>query len=288
MVDYSKHSRFFFDQYQKIQDGINAGTINQWDIVLCSDTQEMILVTDEYKLVPIHSKVLRFTSVSAAETYLNQANDTYQGQIVSIYVPSLGSYQAYIVNQDNARHFYVSAISVYEQSDIDYNVIGHRPIENVSGSIESPVILGSQPTGIYRVSGAYKISEGYLTIFQSYNSDLFTVTHLDDGETRVRAITSSSIVTYVVNDDDGGVVVDRQNVATEQWVQDQGYLTESDVDVKLAALNIFTKEEARQYVEEAVNSILDVTFNERFDTRLAESLIMEDQNNIRKLFISGG
>lgn len=42
----------------------------------------MILVSDTFDLIPIHSKVMRFTTVNEADTYLNNAIDTYQGQIV--------------------------------------------------------------------------------------------------------------------------------------------------------------------------------------------------------------
>ena len=287
MADYSQQSRFFFKSYEQIQDGINSGLINKYDIVLCSDTREMILVSDTFDLIPIHSKVMRFTTINEADTYLNNAIDTYQGQIVQIFSEETGSYQAYIVNQNAVGGYYVSPISTYSPSDVDYNVIGNRPIENMLGNIENPVVLGDQPTGIYRVNGAYKIADGLITVFQSYNSDLFTVTHdQQTGATTVRCITGSNITTYIVGSN--GDVIGRDIVATQQYLRDAGYMTEEDVDAKIAAINVFTKEEAYAYIQSVLADSIDKKVNDvldqQFFTRLSQALVMEDQENIRGLF----
>lgn len=292
--NYSDHSRFFFANKRELQDKINAGTVNAWDIVVSSDSKEFILITDQFDLIPIQSRVYRFTSISSAETFLNSATDTYQGQLVSILNPTLGTYQAYVVNKNNANRFYVSPISIYNASDINYNEIGNRPIEQISGNIENPVILADQDTGLYKVEGAFKISDGLLTIFQSYNGDLISVTHYNDQTTGVKHITSSSITDYLVNNN--GEVIDKQEYITKQWIISQGYVTESYIDNKLEAMNIITRNEAMQYIQalvqegiqegiqENVNQIFDDTFNTRFDARLRESLRMEEQSNIRDLF----
>jgi len=289
--NYSDHSRFFFSSYQEIQDYINAEQINQWDIVLCKDTQEFILVTDQFELVPIKSRVYRFNSVTNAEAFLNEAKDSYQGQLVSILNTSVGSYQAYIVNKNNAGRYYVTPISVYNVSDIDYNLIGNRPIEQVGGNIENPVILSELSDGLYKIEGAYKISSRSKTIYQSYNGDLLSVTHNDEDDTDgVKIITSSSITDYVV--DNRGNIIDKGEYITKQWIESKGYMSSDDLDAKLEALNIITKDDAVYYIqelvregtEEIVNELFDDTFNARFDQRIRETLIMEEQQNIQKLF----
>lgn len=288
--DYTNHSRFFFTNYQQIQDAINNHIVNAFDVVVCSDTQEQILVTEDFNLVPIKSRVYRFVSVSSAETFLNSSKDSYQGQIVSILNTTLGTYQAYIVNQRGSGRFYVTAISVYNASDIDYNEIGNRPIEQIGGNIENPVILSEQEDGLYKVEGAYKVSPNLVTIFQSYNGDLISVRHNDDGTVSVKVISSYSITDYLVNN--VGDVIDKGTYVTKEWIENQGYSTTAYLDAKLEAMNIITRDEALEYIQaliqegitDAVNQAFDDSFNERFDRRLRESLQMEDQNNIQDLF----
>lgn len=285
-ANYSGLSRFFFDSYSKIQDGINAGKINQWDIVLCADTREMFLVNENFDLIPIHSKVLRFQSVTEAETYLNQASDTYQGQMVSILHPKTGSYQAYIVNQNGSGQYKVSSISVFDASDIDYDNLGNRPIVNSGGDIEHPLVLYKQPTGIYRVNGAYQVSDEIETIYQSYNSDLFTVTHNEDGTTRVRCITGDTIVSYLVMSD--GAIVDEQIAVTQEWLRLQGYVNDSTLQDKLDTLGLMTRTEAQTYINQLIRDqvaqLVRDQFDAEWDQRVSDTFIQEDQANIYKLF----
>lgn len=288
--DYTGHSRFFFTSYSDIQDAINREIVNINDVVICSDTQEQILITQDLKLKPIKSRVYRFTSVPSAEAFLNQATDSYQGQLVSILNVSTGTYQAYIVNKNNAGRFYVTSISIFNASDLDYNELGNKPIEFISGNIERPVVLSEQSDGLYKVEGAYKVSSGLETVFQSYNGDIVSVTRNNDGTTDIKIITSSSITDYLV--DEQGTIQSKGIYTTKEWVESQGYVTEQFVDSKLEAMNIITREEALEYIQalieenvaSTVNQIFDDTFNERFDRRLHEKLQMEEQSNIQGLF----
>ena len=294
-IDYRSHSRFFFTDYRRIQDAINAGTINQWDIVLCSDTQEMLLVGENFDLIPIHSKVYRFVSVSDAETQLNTATDSYQGQIVSILDTTSGTYKAYMVN-GSAGHYYVTAISIYNASDINYNEIGNRPIEQLYGDIEHPVVLSSLENGFYKVHGAYKVSTKLITIFQSDGNHVIVVNHNEpeseeDTETiSIKVITDASITDYIINNTD--TVIERNNYATKQWVESQGYITDADFDAKIQALDIMTRENAEAYIQELiregveniVTEMFDDQFNERFDTRLNIKMQAEDNSSIQNLF----
>ena len=288
--DYTRHSRFFYSSYRDIEDQINVGNINQFDVVLCSDSREMLLVTDQLELVPIQSRVYRFTTISSAESFLNSAKDTYQGQLVSILNAGLGSYQAYVVNKNNAGRYYVSPISIFNSSDIDYNEIGNRPIEQIGGTVEAPVSLSELPDGLYKVEGAYKVCDGLVTIFQSHSGDIISVMHNVDDTVSVKVITANSITDYLVNS--SGDVIDRGKYITKEWIELQGYASEAYLDAKLEAMNLITRDQALQYiealiqegVENRVNQILDDTFNQRFDQRLREQLVMEDQENIQELF----
>ena len=291
--DYSLHSRFFFASKQKVQDAINAGTVNQWDIVLCSDTQEMLLINEDFDLIPIHSKVYRFVNIATAEEFLNRALDTYQGQLVSILDTSSGTYRAYIVNHNGAR-YYVTPISVYSAGDIDYDQIGHRPIEQLYGNVADPVVLSELNNGLYKVNGSYKVCDGLITIFQSNGDHVIMIEHNDvgteDENTTIKVITNTSITNYIV--DNTSNVTETEYYATQEWVKSQGYMTESDFDAKIQALDIMTREEALEYiqsvlregVETIVYDVFDETFNTRFDIRLGESMQSEDNESVARLF----
>jgi hypothetical protein len=285
MSNYNNHTRFFYTNYADIQSNINLGKIDQWDIIISSDTQEMILITENYELVPIKSKVYRFADIDSAEDFLNNSTDTYEGQIVSI-LSSSGNYQAYIVNKDATKHYVVKSISVYEPGDINYSDLGERPIDNLTGDIENPVILSNQPEGIYKVYGAYKLSESYLTIFQSSNSKLYFISKDEANNTLIKIVSTSEIIDYVVSPD--GEILEKSVVPTTAWLEEQGYVTEDYVDYKLETLNVLTKEEAQSYIKELMDvyasEIIDAELDKKIDEKLEEKLVAESQQSIYALF----
>ena len=77
---YVEHSKFVYKNFDEIQDGINSGELNAWDLVLSKDTKEFILIKEDLNLAPIKSKVYRFLDIDIAEAQLNSSTDTYGGQ----------------------------------------------------------------------------------------------------------------------------------------------------------------------------------------------------------------
>ena len=173
MAKYTDHSKFAYMNYDEIQDGINSGTIGPYDLILCKDTREFILIKDDLSLASINSKVYRFSDVESAEKALNESLDTYEGQLVAIVYDN--SYAAYIVNRNKNGKYYVTPLS--SNGDIDYNTLGNRPITNLSGTLDSPIVIENLENGIYKIAGQYQLQKGAQTTYLSMSSNLFLVQH---------------------------------------------------------------------------------------------------------------
>lgn len=282
MSKYVDHSKFVYKNFDDIQDCINSGELNAWDLVLSKDTKEFILIKDDLTLSPIKSKVYRFLDVDSAEKHLNLSCDTYAGQIVAI-LNTTGNYEAYIVNQKINGSFKVDPLNIYTGS-IDYDTLSHRPIINIeSDDLSIPIVLDTMKEGFYKVNGSYKISDSIETIFSSYSSNLFWVHHDKDGTVYVKRIGATDITDYVIyNDGTYSVAV----VPTTEWLKAQGYVTESYVDKKIAALDFITQEEIEDYVQNIVLQTINNLVTEKIDEEFNNRFIAATEKEALDLFVS--
>lgn len=264
MAARSNRSRFAYLNFDDIQTAINQNQIDTYDIIYTKDTHENIIISPDLKPVSVGSRVYRFTDIETAESMLNIASDTYEGQIVAIV--NAGHYSAYIVNRKESGDFYVSSL-VSSDVELDYDTLIHKPISNLSGKLGQPIILEDLGTGIYQVKGQYKISDSLETIFSSSTGALFFVEH-EEARTLVRKVSAQEIIDYKIEDEQ----VTSSTVPTSQWLKDQGYVTEGYVDEKIAALDFINKSDVESYVSgivtETVNSIVDQRIDAAFQERV--------------------
>ena len=265
-TDYSLHTRFVFTNYDDIQSAINAGTINYRDIVFCTDTREMVLVNSNHGFTPINSRHYRFNTYAEAIQLLNIYSDTYEGQIVSVKNSSTETYEGYIVNYVDGRYT-ISNLAVADSVEFNYNLALNRPIDNLVGNVFNPIIITGLENGIYKVTGAYKISPDVVTIHSTAGGQFVMVDTIDDVK-YIRCISAKDIVEYRV-DQGGGITTDI--VPTATWINEQGFATTQYVDEKLAVLNFFTKSEAEEYIISIVANVNEEAINEVIDRRLVEA-----------------
>lgn len=282
MKKYIDHSKFVYKNFDEIQDGINSGELNAWDLVLSKDSKEFILIKDDLTLSSIKSKVYRFLDTDSAETSLNSSTDTYAGQIVAI-LNATGNYEAYIVNQKTNGRFKVDPLNIYTGS-IDYDTLSHRPIINIeSDDLSVPVILDTLKEGFYKVNGSYKISNSIETIFSSYSSNLFWVHREEDKTVYVKRIGATDITDYVIyNDGTYSIAV----VPTTEWLKAQGYVTESYVDKKIAALDFITQEEIEDYVQNIVLQTINNLVTEQIEEEFNNRFVAATEKEALDLFVS--
>lgn len=262
--------------------------LNAHDIVFGKDTKEQYWISPELEPVPVHSRVLCFDSTTEAYKALNADSATYNGQIVAIKVGT--NYEGYVVNTNTQGKFYATPIGV--AGNIDYNNIGNRPIENILGTLDTPITIDELSTGIYKVTGQYQITKLIETIFISTSSNLFFV-NKNNSSTVITKIDTDEIVTYTIQNGE----VTKKSVVTDDML---GQFASTDyVDAKIAALDFLTKEDIKLYVDELlattveemvsqkVEEILDEELTERIDSRidvkLSEAEIKEA--SIDELFV---
>lgn len=272
MAEYIKRSRLSFQKYDIIEDYINQKKLDAYDIVYTTDTHENVVIDADLNIVPIRSRVYRFTDITSANLSLNKSSDTYEGQIVAILQENDEKYSGYIVNKNKVGEFYVSPLS--ESGQIDYDSLGNKPVINKIGTLNSPITVDQLEDGIYKIRGQYKLTESAITIYLSSNDNFFLVKTEND-ITYIKKISAMDITDYTVNSDGS---ISASTIPTTKILKN--YATKSYVDDKIAALDLLTKDDVTTYVADIINNTID----EKIETKVNEMYTPADNAEIQQLF----
>jgi hypothetical protein len=253
--------KFLYLTYEDMLQRIQNGVIDQNDIIFGKDTRETYIISNDLIPVPMRSKVYVFNSVPDANTALNTNTDTYKGQIVSIL--NGDKYTAYIVNQDPNGVYFATALSA---DNIDYNTLGNRPIENLVGTLDTPIKIANLNTGMYKVKGQYKVSATDVTTYLSTDGDLFII-EISDTEKLIKRFTKDTIQDYVISDNG----VEKRTYVTDKYLLDNGYCTTTYVDGKLTAFEESIRQDIQNYIEQKVDEIIDLRLDVKLDERIKGS-----------------
>lgn len=269
-------SRYGYLNLADIQDRIDSGKLDAYDLIYTKDTHECYILTEDLEQVPIKSRVYQFPTEEEALLYLNAATDTYEGQLVAI--KKKDRYKAYIVNKDDEDLWCVTLLSDADEQ-IDYDTLGNRPITNLTGTLANPIIVETLDNGIYSISGQYKVFDSIDTIFSSYENHIFLV-EKSETETHIKDISSTDMITYSLVGDE----IQQDKLVTSKFLKDNNYVTDSDLDKKIQTLDILTKTEASEYIEQAINSYLDSKLDSAIDQKLDEKIVETADTEIADLF----
>lgn len=269
-------SRYGYLNLADIQDRIDSGKLDAYDLIYTKDTHECYILTEDLEQVPIKSRVYQFPTEEEALLYLNAATDTYEGQLVAI--KKKNRYKAYIVNKDDEDLWCVTLLSDADEQ-IDYDTLGNRPITNLTGTLANPIIVETLDNGIYSISGQYKVFDSIDTIFSSYENHIFLV-EKSETETHIKDISSTDMITYSLVGDE----IQQDKLVTSKFLKDNNYVTDFDLDKKIQTLDILTKTEASEYIEQAVNSYLDSKLDSAIDQKLDEKIVETADTEIADLF----
>lgn len=259
------------DMLQRLSEGI----LNQHDVIYTKDSFETYIITDELIAKPLQSRVYAFSSIREAISKLNQNSDTYEGQLVSIYNGS--EYSGYIVNFKNGAF---TVTSLHQLSSIDYNTIGNKPIENMVGLPDNPLIISTLSNGTYSVTGHFKIAENDVTVHLNPNATLFIVSHIDK-DVFIKKIATKEIVDYQVT---GDISAAKNQYITEDFLRDNGYTTTSYVDEKITTLELVNKKDMIAYVETLIAETIETTIIPLIDERVDKKIIPASTGQIVSLF----
>lgn len=267
--------KYAYLEYSDISTRIENGEIDQYDVVFTKDTHEQYLVKDDLSLLNIKSRIYCFDSIISAKEKLNSNTDTYEGQIVAIADNDSGVYHGYIVNKSDNEYIITSLAD--NGNKIDYDSLVHRPIINKTGSLANPLTIGELDNGLYSVSGEYRIFSEYPTIFSSSINHLFVVEKEND-KIYVKDVSAKKIITYVLFNGQ----VNIEDVITSNYLTENQYITETDFNAKIKALDFVTRNEISDYVKQITTEYLEQNLDSKIDEKI-NSLIAED-SEIDNLF----
>lgn len=269
---YQNHSKFVYTNKDKIQGAINDGILNANDVVICEDTKEMVIILDDSTLFHVRNRIPIFTDLNSAIQNINSDSGSYAGEIIAILNEVSGKYEAYIVNLTLNNSYTVTPLSVTDNTIFDYNTLGNRPIENLYGDDPSnPIILDSLSSGIYKINGNYKISDTNETIYSSMSDNLFIISH-EGNFTTIKKI-GTNITNYFI--DEKGVI-NSTEIATVQYLEENGYITQNDLDEKFEALDCITRNDAEEYIDQIIREYVESIVSESVANEL--DLLLEDCN----------
>lgn len=280
-----KRARLGFLTYEDMLKKIAEGAFDEYDINYTPDSHEQYLITPDKTPILIKSRVYVFDSTAEAYTFLNDATDTYVGQVVSIKDGDV--YKGYIVNTNLAGKYY--AVPISASDEVDYNTLTNRPVHNIVGTLDKPLVLDTLADGTYNISGQYKVSELVQTTILSTNPSLYAIEHKED-KIYIRNITASNVTIYTVTED----AVTTSTVVTTDMLGN--FATTEYVDARIAALEALSKEDVKTYVnelldntieelvEKKINNVLDQTLDEKVNTAIDNKITQVDSNSILELF----
>lgn len=271
-------AKWAYLSYNSIQTKIDEGVLDAYDVIYTKDSHENVIISPDLEIWSVRSRIYVFNSVEEANIQLNINTDTYIGQIVSIIIDEVC--KGYIVNKDREGSFYVEALTA---DNIDYNTLGNRPVENLVGTLDEPVIITELNSGTYKIKGQYKISDDYGTVFLSSDGDLF-LTEKTSTENRIKRITKDTIQDFVISDSD----IVKRTYITDEYLTGCGYTTTEYVDNKVLALEESIREDIEAYVEQTVEDVItqkvDAIIDERLDIKLDERIQETTNEEVEDLF----
>jgi len=273
-------AKFAYLSYDDMLQRITNGELDQHDAIFTKDSKETYIITPDLTPMPIKSRVYVFNSISEAEMAINANTDTYEGQIVSILEGN--KYSGYVVNKNTMRRSnQYTVVPLSDTSNIDYDTLGNKPIVNLVGASDSPIIVSALSSGTYSIKGHYKVSDIDTTTYLNPNVNLFIVEQTDDS-VLIKKISSNEIVDYEVVDN---ITTKTNQIVTEEYLKQKNFVTTTYVDEKIAALDFVKKDEVATYVDNLVKSILDAELDERIDKRIDEKIISVSDEQILSLFV---
>ena len=137
MSEVEQNVKLAYLTYDDMLKNLESGEIDQYDVIFSRDRLVTYLISENLKPIEFRSRVYVFSSVDEAEEKLNTSTDTYVGQVVSILYKN--RFRGYIVNTVDDKF---TVAPLWEHPDqIDYDTLGNRPIVNIEGTLDNPIIV---------------------------------------------------------------------------------------------------------------------------------------------------
>ena len=274
-------AKFAYLKYESMLSNLSDETLdpkkklNAYDINFTPDTKECYIISPDLIPWAINSKVYTFDSIESVNEQLNQNTDTYSGQIIAIQYDE--KYFGYIVNK-NVDGYYVSPLNEYPD-EINYDKLGNRPIINLIGTLDEPIMVSDLDTGIYKIKGQYKVSNLEETTYLSASDTLFIVNSQKD-TISIKKVTIDDIVDYVITNET--LMVNKY--ITEDFLKEKKYVDSDYVDTKTETVKLLLEDELKKYIVETIDSVMGESLDKKIDERINTFIQPTEDEQITDLF----
>lgn len=267
MAEYNEQSiKFGWLNKEEIVQAIESQSLNKYNIVFTKDTHEQYIISASLEPIPIKSRVRIFSSVDTAIEEINKSSVTYSGEILSIRDGE--KFIAYVVNQLDDGAYNVDPI--HSDNMVDYNGLQNVPLKNIEGTVTEPIVLTDLEDGFYKVTGHFIVPTG--NEITSIVGNIIVIESISLTERTIKRINNNSIFDYVLKDD----ICTVDKYATEQYIKEQGYTTEADVDIKLEAFKVTMEKYIEDYVDTTVSLLIKYMVSEELSTRYSTDQDIQD------------
>ena len=136
-MGYENHTKIAYIKKGDIEEALHQGKIDDYDVCITKDTGEVLFVSPDKGIYPTRSRVYCFGTYEDALQYINTSEDTYEGQILSIYEGT--EYRGYVVNRRNGQYWadplaapeiHVDYYQVHELTKAEYDALPEDKLTN--------------------------------------------------------------------------------------------------------------------------------------------------------------
>lgn len=80
----SRYAKIGYGEFEKIDNALHSGLIDACDLVIASDTLELVYIDEDEQKITIKTRTQLFENETSAIEYLNEHSEIYAGQPIAI------------------------------------------------------------------------------------------------------------------------------------------------------------------------------------------------------------
>ena len=201
-------SRLGYVAYEDIQDRIDNGQLDEYDVVIVKDQDTVAYIGPDLTVHNVTARIEAYMSEATAVRALNASSTTYVGMPLAVYYQ--GSYKLYVANGKPGNWEVLPAWG--NPVNLSYNELVDVPIVNKEGTTDEVLILNQLSDGMYSVNGIFKITNDSSDTLYASSPELILV---KDGGNIVMRVTGKDTISYDTTSGSEPIV---DKVATESVV----------------------------------------------------------------------
>lgn len=149
-------------------------------------------------------------------------------------------------------------------------------IPELRGTLDNVLILSTLYDGLYQVRGQHKITADHPTTYDCA-SNIIVIVQTIDGIKRIRRITAEEMTAYTIEED---LSVTENVVATKEYLEQNKYMTEPEVDIKIAVM----KAEIVAIIDDVVDEAIRYRVRPIVEEVVDETILPIDNEDVSDLF----